>query len=41
MKKLCSHCKDYNLNTSKCMIDNTARNPDDECKKNSRTPNKS
>jgi hypothetical protein len=41
MKKQCAHCKDYNLQTSKCMIDNSSKNPDDSCDKNSKNVNKS
>lgn len=40
-KKLCVHCDKYNLNTSKCMLDNKARSPDDICNKTSKIPDKS
>jgi hypothetical protein len=39
--KYCAHCKTYNLNTSKCMIDNKSKNPDSICDKNTKTSNKS
>ncbi|MDF2884734.1 MAG: hypothetical protein K0R54_5304 [Clostridiaceae bacterium] len=32
-KKYCGHCEKYNLITSKCMIDNSLKNPDDICDK--------